>query len=189
MAARRSAWRAAQGWIDPARLVFLDESGVNTKMTRLYGRCPVGQRLLSRAPFGHWKTMTFIAGLRRSGLVAPWVLEGAMDGDAFKTYTAEILAPTLAPGDIVVMDNLPAHKVAGIAETFAKKKAQLFYLPPYSPDMNPIEMAFSKLKTALRAEPARTIDTLWRRIGIILDSFTAKDCANYFQAAGYQHSM
>lgn len=172
------------------RLVFLDESGVNTKMTRLYGRCPVGRRLLSRAPFGHWKTMTFIAGLRRSGLVAPWVLEGAMDGAAFKTYIAEVLAPTLAPGDIVViMDNLRAHKVAGIAEIIAKKKAQLFYLPPYYPDMNPIEMAFSKLKTALRAEPARTIDTLWRRIGVILDSFTAKDWANYFKVAGYQHSI
>ena len=112
-----------------------------------------------------------------------------MDGDAFKTYTAEILAPTLVSGDIVVMDNLPAHKVAGIAETLAKEKAQLFYLPPYSPDMNPIEMAFSKLKTALRAEPARTIDTLWRRIGTILESFTTKDCANYFKAAGYQHSL
>jgi transposase len=133
--------------------------------------------------------MTFIAGLRRTGLVAPWVLEGAMDGDAFKTYTAEILAPTLAPGDIVVMDTLPAHKVAGIAQTIAKKKAQLFYLPSYSPDMNPIEMAFSKLKTALRAKPARTIDTLWRRIGTILDSFSPKDGANYFTAARYQHSI
>ncbi len=169
--------------------MFIDESGVNTKMTRRYGRAPVGRRLHAAAPFGHWKTMTFVAALRQRGLSAPWVLDGAMDGDAFRTYTAEILAPTLTPGDIVVMDNLPAHKVAGIAETIAGQQAQLFYLPPYSPDMNPIELAFSKLKTALRAEPARTIDTLWRRIGTILDTFTQSECANYFNATGYQHSI
>lgn len=189
MAARRRAWRAARAWIDPERLVFIDESGVNTKMTRLHGRAPVGRRLLAAAPYGHWKTMTFVAALRHAGVSAPWVLDGAMDGDAFRTYTAAILAPTLSPGDIVVMDNLPAHKVAGIAETIAAAGAQLFYLPPYSPDMNPIEMAFAKLKAALRAQPARTIDALWRRIGAVLDTYTPQECANYFHAAGYQHSI
>lgn len=114
--------------------------------------------------------MTFVAALRHSGLTAPLVLDGAMDGDAFRTYAAAILAPTLSKGDIVVMDNLPAHKVAGIAETIAAAGAQLFYLPPYSPDMNPIEMAFAKLKAALRAEPARTVDALWRRIGCVIET-------------------
>ncbi len=169
--------------------MFIDESGINTKMTRLYGRAPRGQRLVASAPFGHWKTMTFVAGLRLSGLAAPWVLDGAMDGAAFRTYAETVLAPTLAPDDIVVMDNLSAHKVAGIAEIIAARRAQLFYLPPYSPDMNPIEMAFSKLRTLLRADPARTIDTLWRRMGVLLDRVTPQECANYFRAAGYQHSM
>ena len=141
-------------------------------MTQLYGRAPVGRRLLAAAPYGHWKTMTFVAALRHGGVTGPWALDGAMDGDAFRTYTAAILAPTLRPGDIVVMDNLPAHKVAGIAETIAAAGAQLFYLPPYSPDMNPIEMAFAKLKAALRAQPARTIDALWKRIGAVLEAYT-----------------
>ena len=189
MAARRRIWRAAQGFVDPERLVFIDESGCNTKMTRLYGRAPVGARLNASAPFGHWKTVTFVAALRLSGLTAPWVLDGAMDGDAFRTYTDKVLAPTLVPGDIVVADNLPAHKVAGIRETITARGAHLFYLPPYSPDMNPIEMAFAKLKTLLRADPARTVDALWRRIGSLLDTITATECANYFRAAGYQHSM
>ena len=189
MAARRRVWRAAQRWIDPERLVFIDESGVNTKMTRLYGRAPVGRRLFSQAPFGHWKTMTFVAALRLEGLTAPWVLDRAMDGDAFRVYARQVLAPTLEPGDIVVMDNLPAHKVAGVTETIAERGAQVFLLPQYSPDMNPIEMAFAKLKTALRAQPARTVDTLWRRIGQIIDTFNPEECANYFHAAGYQHSL
>jgi len=189
VAARRRAWRAAQRWIDPERLVFIDESGVNTKMTRLHGRAPVGRRLHAKAPFGHWKTMTFVAALRMTGLTAPWVLDRAMDGEAFRVYTQAVLAPSLGPGDIVVMDNLPAHKVVGIAEAIAARGAQLFYLPQYSPDMNPIEMAFSKLKTALRADPARTVDMLWRRIGTIIDTYTPTECANYFAAAGYQHSI
>jgi|TARA_B100001964_G_C14139229_1_gene556561 transposase len=189
VAARRLIWRAAQRFIDPERLVFIDETGVNTKMTRLYGRAPVGERLKASAPFGHWKTMTFVAALRLSGVTAPWVLDGPMDGDAFRTYVTHALAPTLAPSDIVVMDNLPAHKVVGIGEAIAARGAQLFYLPPYSPDMNPIEMAFAKLKALLRQNPARTIDTLWPRIGHLIDAFTPVECANYFQAAGYQHSL
>lgn len=158
-------------------------------MTRLYGRAPRGRRLIAKAPFGHWKTITFVAALRLNGVTAPWVLDGPMDGEAFRAYVSHVLAPTLHRDDIVVMDNLPAHKVAGIRETITARRAQLFYLPPYSPDMNPIEMAFSKLKLLLRQNPARTIDALWRRIGTLIDAFTPTECANYFQAAGYQHSM
>jgi transposase len=188
VAARRRLWRAAQPFVDPERLVFLDETGVNTKMTRLYGWAPVGERCRDSAPFGHWKTMTFVAGLRLSGLTAPWVLDGPMNGEAFRVYIEQVLAPTLGRGDIVVLDNLPAHKVAGIHEAVTARRAQLFYLPPYSPDMNPIEMAFAKLKALLRTEPARTIAALVERIGDILDRFRPTECANFFTEAGYQRS-
>jgi len=189
VAKRRRAWRAVQPYIDPERLVFLDETGVNTKMTRLYGWSIKGSRCNDSAPFGHWKTMTFIAGLRLSGLTAPWVLDGPMDGDAFKVYIRDVLAPTLKRGDVVVLDNLPAHKVDGIRQAVTRKKAQIFYLPPYSPDMNPIEMAFSKLKALMRQDPPRTIDTLVGRIGSIIDQFKPNECANFFNAAGYQRSI
>ena len=154
-------------------------------MTRLYGRAPRGRRLLAKAPFGHWKTTTFVAALRRDGLGAPMVLDGPMTGQAFLAYVEQVLIPTLKPGDIVVMDNLPAHKIAAVRAAIAKAGAQFFLLPPYSPDMNPIEMAFSKLKTLLRQAPERTRDGLWRRIGELLDRFTPDECANYFAAAGY----
>jgi len=186
VAARRKLWRAAQPFIDPESLVFLDETGVNTKMARLYGWASVGDRCRDAVPFRHWKTMTFIAGLRLGGMTAPWVLEGAMDGDAFRVYVRDVLAPTLKRGDVVVFDNLPAHKVAGIREAIAARGAQVFHLPPYSPDLNPIEMAFSKLKALLRQEPARTIDGLVERIGSLLDRFVPTECANFFHAAGYQ---
>ena len=186
VAARRRVWKAAQPFIDPERLVFLDETGVNTKMARLYGWAPVGERCRDRAPFGHWKTMTFIAGLRLSGLTAPWVLDGPMDGQAFRVYIEEVLAPTLTRGDVVVLDNLSAHKVAGIRQVIADRRAQIFYLPPYSPDMNPIEMAFAKLKALLRQDPARTVDALVERIGGIIDCFLPTECENFFHAAGYQ---
>ena len=189
MAARRRVWRAAQPFIDPDSLVFLDETGVNTKMARLYGWAPKGERCCDSAPFGHWKTMTFIAGLRLSGLTAPWLLDGPMDGDAFRVYVRQVLAPTLKRGDVVVLDNLPAHKVTGIREAITARRAQIFYLPPYSPDMNPIEMAFAKLKTLLRQEPARTVDARVERIGTILDRFLPAECANFFKAAGYQCSI
>jgi transposase len=188
VAAQRKLWRAAQPFIDPESLVFLDETGVNTKMARLYGWAPVGERCHDSVPFGHWKTMTFIAGLRLSGMTAPWVLDGAMDGDAFRIYVRDVLGPTLKRGDVVVLDNLPAHKVAGIREAIADRRAQIFYLPPYSPDMNPIEMAFAKLKALLRHEPARTVDALIERIASMLDRFIPAECANFFQAAGYQRS-
>jgi hypothetical protein len=139
VAARRRIWRAAQPFIDPGKLVFIDETGANTKMTRLYGRAPRGRRLLAAAPFGHWKTTTFVAGLRRTGLVAPMVLDGPMTGPAFLAYVQQVLIPTLAPGDIVVLDNLPAHKITNVRAAIHAAGAQFFLLPPYSPDLNPIE--------------------------------------------------
>lgn len=189
VAFRRRTWRAAQPFIDPDRLVFIDETGANTKMTRLYGRAPRGQRLLAKAPFGHWKTTTFVAGLRRTGLTAPMVLDGPMTGCAFLAYVQQALAPTLEPGDIVVMDNLPAHKTQDVRAAIAATGAQLFLLPPYSPDLNPIEMVFAKLKALLRKDPERTIDGLWRRIGELLDHFQPEECDNYIRHAGYAHSL
>lgn len=145
--------------------------------------------MLASAPFGHWKTTTFVAGLRRSGIVAPMVLDGPMNGPAFLAYVTQVLAPTLSPGDIVVLDNLPAHKTAPVRDAITDAGAQLFLLPPYSPDLNPIEMAFAKLKNLLRQAQERTVDALWRRIGYLLNLFTPSECANYLQAAGYGDSL
>lgn len=189
VAARRRIWRAAQPFVDADKLVFIDETGASTKMTRLYGRAPRGRRLLAKAPFGHWMTTTFVAALRRDGLTAPMVLDGPMTGEAFLAYVEQVLIPTLVPDDIVVMDNLPAHKIAAVRAAIDAAGAQLFLLPPYSPDMNPIEMAFAKLKTLLRQAPERTRDGLWRRIGDLLDQFTPDECANYLRAAGYGGSF
>jgi transposase len=150
-------------------------------MTRLYG-APRGQRLLAKAPFGHGKTTTFVAALRRGSLGAPMVLGGPMTCQAFLAYIEQVLIPTLKPDDIVVMDNLPAHKIAAVRAAIAAAGAQLFLLPPYSPDMNPIEMAFAKLKTLLRQAPERTRDGLWHRIGVLLDQFTPDECASEPQA-------
>ena len=157
-------------------------------MTRLYGRSQRGRRLFAKAPFGHWKTTTFVAALRHDGLGAPMVLDGPMTGQAFLAYVEQVLIPTLKPGEIVAMDNLPAHKIAAVRTAIEAAGAQFFLLPPYSPDLNPIEMAFSKLKTLLRRAPERTRDGLWTRIGELLDCFTANECANYFRAAGYGES-
>ncbi len=154
-------------------------------MTRLRGRAPRGERLLAAVPWGHWKTTTFVAGLRLSGLSAPMVLDGAMNGAAFKAYSEQILAPSLKPGDIVVMDNLSSHKVAGVREAIKAAGAYLLYLPPYSPDLNPIEQAFSKLKAHLRKVSARTVDELWQTIADLLDHFPPEECANYFRNSGY----
>lgn len=154
-------------------------------MARLRGRAPRGQRCRAAVPHGHWKTTTFTAGLRLEGLVAPWLLDGPMDGEAFLVYVHRVLAPALIPGDIVIMDNLPAHKVSGVREAIEAKSARLLYLPPYSPDFNPIERAFSKLKALLRKTAARTIDDLWHAIASTIDTFTSIECQNYFAAAGY----
>ncbi len=170
------------------RLVFIDETGTSTKMVRTHGRCRRGQRLIGSSPWGHWKTTTFTAGLRCEGLVAPWVLDGPMNGEAFLVYVDKVLVPNLAAGDIVVVDNLPAHKVAGVRDLIEAAGAFLLYLPPYSPDLNPIEMAFAKLKALLRKAAARTRDSLWDAIGQVLDAFAPDECRNYLTHAGYASS-
>jgi transposase len=154
-------------------------------MTRWYGRAPRGQRLVAAVPHGHWKTSTFVAALRRSALTAPLVVDGAMNGDIFRAYVEQVLAPTLKPGDIVILDNLGSHKVAGVREAIEVRGASLVYLPPYSPDLNPIEQAFAKLKALLRKAAARTILRLWDVLGDTLGRFTPQECANYLVNAGY----
>ena len=183
----------------PHRLVFLDgETGkrsirwidrpsnaTTTKMTRQRGRARRGARLKARAPFGHWKTQTFIAGLRCDGLTAPWIIDRAMTREIFEAYVATQLAPTLEAGDVVILDNLPAHKSDKASEILKERGAWFLFLPPYSPDLNPIEMAFSKLKAHLRRIGARTIDELWRAVGSICNLYSPEECHNYFKAAGY----
>lgn len=157
-------------------------------MARRYGRAPRGQRLVASVPHGHWQTSTFLAALRHDRITAPYVLEGAINGEIFRAYVEQMLAPTLEPGDIVVMDNLGSHKVAGVREAIAARGATLLYLPPYSPDLNPIEQVFAKLKTSLRAAAARTRDALWAAIATALDAFSPHECENYFANAGYPRS-
>ena len=165
--------------------MFLDETGATTKMARRHGRAPRGQRLRCSVPHGHWKTTTFIGGLRLGGMTAPMVLDGPMTGVWFLAYVEQVLVPTLRPGDIVVLDNLAAHKNAAARRAIEAAGASLLFLPPYSPDLNPIENAFSKLKAMLRKAAARTRDQLWKAIAQIIDTFTPNECANYFAAAGY----
>jgi len=165
--------------------VFLDETGAATNMTRRYGRAPIGKRCVASVPHGHWKTTTFVAGLRYRDITAPMVLDGPMDGAAFLAYVRTLLCPTLAPGDIVIADNLPSHKVAGVREAIEAVGASMRYLPPYSPDLNPIEKMFSKLKALLRKAVKRTVSELWDEIGKLLDAFTPQECENYFASSGY----
>ena len=155
-------------------------------MARRYGRAPKGERCRASIPHGHWKTTTFVAGLRLSGMTVPCVLDGPMTGAAFLAYVEQMVAPTLKPGDIVIMDNLPAHKAGGVRAAIEAIGATLLYLPPYSPDFNPIEMAFAKLKALLRGVAARTIPALWQTIAAALNRFTPHECQNYFIAAGYE---
>ena len=169
----------------PYRFVFLDETFVNTKMVRLRGRSRRGERLRAAAPFGHWKTQTFIAGLRCHELSAPWVIDGPITRSAFDAYIETQLAPTLAKGDVVILDNLAVHKSAKAAQCLKEKGAWFLFLPPYSPDLNPIEQAFSKLKAHLRKAEVRTFEALWRAVGEICDLFTPQECWNYLKAAGY----
>jgi transposase len=185
VAAARDAWRERQPILNPAQLVFLDETWATTNMTRRRGRCPRGERLVAAVPHGHWKTSTFLAGLRLTGLSAPLVLDGAINGKIFRAYVEQFLAPTLAPGDIVIMDNLASHKVAGVRQAIEACGASLLYLPPYSPDLNPIEQSFAKFKALLRKTAARSREALWSAIGQILDRFAQQECANYFAKAGY----
>ena len=155
-------------------------------MARLRGRSPRGERCRASVPHGHWKTTTLVAGLRLEGLTAPMVVDGAMDREMFTAYAETILAPTLAPGDIVILDNLPAHKVTGARAAIEDRGAFLLFLPPYSPEFNPIEQAFAKLKSILRKAAARTVETLEAAIATALDAFTSDECANYFTNSGYQ---
>ena len=185
MARKRERWKRHQGQLDPRRLVFIDETWAKTNMTRTHGRCARGQRLVAKVPHGHWKTLTFLAALRHDGITAPFVLDGPINGDWFLAYVEQVLVPTLKPGDVVVMDNLGSHKSKGVRRAIRKAGAHLLFLPPYSPDLNPIEQVFAKLKTLLRKAAERTVEATWRRIGKLLDHFSADECANYLVNSGY----
>ena len=178
MARDRRRWRAWQRYMDPARFVFLDETGASTNMVRRYGRAPRGERLVGAAPHGHWRTTTLVAGLRAGGIVAPLALDGPMTGGAFRAYVERMLAPSLSPGDVVVLDNLAAHKVAGVREAVQAVGANVLYLPPYSPDLNPIEQLFAKLKALLRKVAARTKDALWDATAEALGNCPEAECRN-----------
>jgi len=168
------------------RLVFIDETSLNTKLIKTTGWAPVGERLIDYAPFGHWHTQTFIAGLRREGLVAPWVVQGAINRQRFDLYVKTQLVPTLKPGDVVILDNLSSHKSTKAAEALTSVGARFLFLPPYSPDLNPIEMAFAKLKALIRKAAARSYDEVWKAAGAICDLYSTQECENYFTAAGYE---
>ena len=182
----REAWFDLQPDLDPAKLLFLDETGATTKMARLRGRSPRGARCRAAVPHGHWKTTTLVAGLRLDGLTAPMVIDGAINGEAFTAYAETFLAPVLNAGDIVIMDNLPAHKVNGARAAIERVGAKLLFLPPYSPDFNPIEQAFAKIKALLRKAAARTLHALEAAIAASLDAFTPGECAKYFSNSGYE---
>jgi transposase len=182
---KRQTWVAGMSGLDPTKLVFIDETGANTKMTRRYGRCPRGQRVVDAVPHGHWKTTTFVAALRSDGLVAPMVIDGAMNGDLFVAYAEQVLVPTLRAGDIVVMDNLSSHKRVAAVRAIERAGCSVVYLPPYSPDYNPIELAFAKIKARLRAAELRTIDKVENFFGTVHDEFTPDECRNYIRHAGY----
>ena len=182
---RREEWFDGQLDLDPERLVFIDETWASTNMARRHGRCRRGERLRSGVPHGHWKTTTLVAGLRRTGMVAPMVLDGPINRDAFVAYVRQVLVPVLSPGDIVIMDNLSSHKAPAARDAIEAAGARLLFLPPYSPDFNPIEQAFSKLKAHLRKAAERTIHGLREAIGRILDLYSPQECANYFANAGY----
>jgi transposase len=185
VAAKRRRWRGWQGFMDPARFVFLDETSVATNMVRRYGRSPACERLVAAVPHGHWHSTTLLAGLRLDRLTAPLVLDGPMTGAAFLAYVEQILAPVLAPGDVVVLDNLAAHKVDGVARAIQAAGASMLHLPPYSPDLNPIEQVFAKLKALLRKAATRTKQALWSMIGQLIDTVSPSECANYLRNSGY----
>ena len=185
MARKRERWKRYQARLDPRRLVFIDETWAKTNMTRTHGRCAKGQRLVDKVPHGHWKTLTFLAALRCDAITAPFVLDGPINGDWFLAYVEQVLVPTLKPGDVVVMDNLGSHKGKAVRRAIRQAGAHLLFLPPYSPDLNPIEQVFAKLKTLLRKAAERTVEATWRRIGKLLDHFSADECANYLVNSGY----
>jgi transposase len=183
---QRQDWFASQLDLEPERLVFIDETWTATNMTRSHGRCAKGERLRMGFPHGHRKTTTLVAGLRISGMVAPMVLDGPINGDWFEAYVTQVLIPELRPGDVVIMDNLSSHKRASVRERIQAVGARLMFLPPYSPDFNPIEKAFSRLKAMLRKIGERTVTGLWDLIGRLVDIFQPAECANYFSSCGYE---
>jgi transposase len=185
VAAARKALRKEQPTLDPKQLVFIDETAATTKMTRLYGRAPQGKRLIDKVPHGHWKTTTFICGLRYDGVTAPFVLDGPMDGAHFLAYVEQILAPTLKKGQIVFLDNVSTHKVDGIEEAIEARGARAVFLPAYSPDLNPIEQLFARLKSFLRKMKARTVEKLWRAISSFLKKVSKDECKAYLANSGY----
>jgi transposase len=183
---RRTAWLDERTAFDAHRLVFIDETWAKTNMTPSHGRCPRGTRLIAPVPFGHWRTSTFLAALRWDGLVAPAVFEGPINGRSFTAYVEQVLAPVLRPGDIVVLDNLGSHKGKAVRNAIERAGAELRFLPPYSPDLNPIEQVFAKLKTLLRRAAPRNRHALCAGIGALLDHFSITECRNYIANAGYQ---
>jgi transposase len=185
---KRQQWRASQAHLPPDKVVFIDETWAKTNMTRTYGRSPRGTRLIHKVPAGRWQTTTFLGAMRAEGFIAPLTVDGPINGPLFRAWVEQCLAPALRPGDIVVMDNLSSHKVAGIREAIEAVGAELRYLPPYSPDLNPIELAFSKLKKLLRDGAERTVDKLWNLCGRILDEFQKPECLNYFRHCGYRYT-
>ncbi len=182
---RRVEWRSWSRDMDPRRLIFIDETWAKTNMTRLRGRAPRGERLVDKTPHGHWKTTTLIAALGIEGMQCSAVVDGAVNGDVFEAFVEQVLVPQLKPGDIVVMDNLSSHKRSRIRELIESRHAALKYLPPYSPDLNPIEMVFSKIKQLLRTLACRTKTTLWQSMQAVLDAVTTADATNCFRHAGY----
>ena len=188
VARRRLRWKAHQGDVDPARLVFIDETWAKTNMTRLRGWSPRGAKLLAKVPHGHWQTLTFLAALRHDRIDAPLVLDGPINGESFLAWVEQMLVPTLAPGDIVIMDNLGSHKGLAVRRAIRAAGAHLLFLPPYSPDLNPIEQVFAKLKTLLRKAAERSVEATWRRIGALLQQFPLHECASYLRNSGYASS-
>jgi transposase len=174
--------------MDIEKLVFIDETWISTSMTRLYGRAPRGQRCIASAPHGHWETTTFVAGLRHQQLTAPLVTDGPMDGEMFLAYVRQFLCPTLRPVEIVILDNLSSHKVAGVKQAIAAAGATLLYLPPYSPGLNPIKKLFARLKALLRKAAKRSVDALGNEIGEVLNTLSSTECANYFASSGYVYT-
>ena len=185
MARRRRLWRRYQGKVAARRLIFIDETWAKTNMTRAHGRCARGRRLVAKVPHGHRNTLTFIAGLRCDGVIAPCLLDGPIDGESFLAWVVQFLAQQLRPGDIVVMDNLSSHKNKTVRLAIRAVGAKLFYLPPYSPDLNPIEQAFSKLKTLLRKANARSFDQVEDAVAVLLQQIEPEECLNFFREAGY----
>src|SRR6266568_887005 len=188
VARRRAQWTKYQDRIEPERLVFIDETWTRTDMAPLRGWAPRGHRLIGKVPHGRWKTMTFLAALRHDRIDAPWLIEGPIDGDSFRLYVEKVLLPTLRPGDIVIMDNLGSHKGKVVRQLIRSVGARLFLLPKYSPDLNPIEQVFAKLKHLLRKAAARTLDAVYYALAEALRAFTPDECANYFANSGYRRT-